>query len=86
MKYLDGQQVAHFVFDHVEANQVNLDDGETSTDGTKTTAKFPISAIDSLGESFNWTAAFNLAGNDVDECPKPSGDIMEPNQESFPDE
>lgn len=85
LKYDGGQQIAHFVFDHVEANQTNLD-GEASTDGTTTTATFPVSEVDSLGESFQWTAVYNLAGDDVDECPKPSGDIMEPNKETFPSE
>lgn len=83
VKYDGGDQIAHFVFDHVAANQVNLD-GEASTDGTTTKATFPVSEIESLGKSFDWTAAYNVAGNDVDECPKSSGDIMKPNQETFP--
>lgn len=85
LKYEGGRQIAHFVFDQVDANQVNLD-GEASTDGTTTTATFPVSEIAKLGESFKWTAVYNVAGNDADECPKPSGDIMELNQATFPGE
>lgn len=84
-KFDGGQQIAHFVFDQVEASQINLETG-VKANGNATTATFPMSEIESLGDSFKWSATYNVNGDDVDTCPEPGKDTLNPKQETFPSE
>jgi hypothetical protein len=85
VKYLGGKQIAHFVFNHGKATQANLT-GDVNTKGNTTTATFPLSELDSLGESFKWSATYNIDGDDVDTCPEPGNDTLNPKREVFPGE
>jgi len=68
-KFLDGEQIAYFVFDSGAANQVNLD-GEADVSGSTVVLTFPKDAgmLDGL-DLAKWNAAYTLAGNDVGNCP-----------------
>jgi hypothetical protein len=83
VKYLDGAQIAHFVFDQVEASQVEVSD-KVKISGTKLTAGFPLGELTGLGDSFKWSAVYNVRGDDVDNCPQPGRDTMNPKQSTFP--
>jgi hypothetical protein len=83
VKYVDGQQIAHFVFNPTTASQANLN-GDVNTTGNTTTATFPLSELDSLGESFRWSAVYTIEGNDVDTCPEPGEDTLNPKRQVFP--
>jgi hypothetical protein len=45
---------------------------------------FPRSALEDLGDTWNWQAASNVDGTDVDACPEPGEDTMDPQQQTFP--
>lgn len=83
VKFLDGQQVAHFVFDSGSAQQENLS-GRVSLQGATLTAEFPLSAVEDLGEPWNWQATVNVEGDDVDTCPEPGDDVLNPRKLKFP--
>jgi hypothetical protein len=68
VKYLDGEQIAYFVFDVGGAQQQNLP-GTPSLDGPVLTALFPYDAIEDLGQRWRWSAGTNVEGDDVDDCP-----------------
>jgi hypothetical protein len=83
VKYLNGQQIAYFVFDQVAGKQVNLD-GMAKIDGSTVTAKFPIRETEALGDSFKWSATLSVEGDDVDRCPEPGEDVLNPKTSTFP--
>jgi hypothetical protein len=69
VKFLDGQPIAHFVFDHVHARQSNLA-GDVTVEGATLTATFPAEEVPRLGASFDWSATLNIEGEDVDSLPR----------------
>lgn len=69
VKFLDGAQIALFVFDFLEGGQSNLD-GTATVEDTSVRAVFPQAEIDPLGKRFAWWAGLNVDGNDVDTCPR----------------
>lgn len=69
VKYLDGRQIGHFVFDHQAARQHNLD-GAVTVEGTTVTASFPRAQMPGLAESFEWSATLNIDGADVHSLPR----------------
>jgi hypothetical protein len=83
VKYDDRQQVSHFVFDNVDMTQANLS-SDVVAKGHTVQASFPMSTLKGLGTPFKWSADLNVAGNDVDTCPKPGGDMINPKRETFP--
>ncbi len=83
VKYDGGQQVSHFVFDNVDMTQANVSTDVQTTSKT-VSASFPMSAIKGLETPFKWSADLNVQGNDVDTCPKPGGDMLNPKREAFP--
>jgi len=84
VKLLNDRVIAHFIYDQVRFKQTNLT-GEISTDGTKLTAQFPAQRMANLGDTFEWSATLNIAGADVDVCPRPGPDPLDPKQMTFPD-
>jgi hypothetical protein len=82
VKYLNGQQIAYFVFDG-EGPQQNLA-GSASRDGSRLTAAFPYDALSSLGERWSWSGNTNVEGRDVDACPNAGTDILNPKKARFP--
>lgn len=81
-KFLDGKQIAHFIFDYGSAQQ-NLT-GDVSLAGTALIAEFPYDAVAELGETWSWSATTNVQGDDADECPDKGDDGLNPRTESFP--
>lgn len=69
-KYLDGKQIAYFVFDFDTSEQTNLD-GSPEVSGKTIDGTFPASALGDLdpGDVASWSAAFNVNGDDVGTCP-----------------
>lgn len=82
VKYLDGQQIAYFVFDG-EGPQQNLP-GNASRDGSLLTAAFPYDAVTVLGETWKWSGNTNVEGRDVDDCPNAGADFRHPKKARFP--
>jgi hypothetical protein len=82
VKYLDGQQIAYFVFDG-EGPQQNLP-GNASREGSLLTATFPYEAVAALGETWRWSGNTNVEGRDVDDCPNAGADALNPKKARFP--
>lgn len=83
VKFLDGQQIAHFVFDSGTAQQTNLEDQATVA-GKTITARFPYAVVDSYGPGWTWRAATSVNGDDVDACPEEGADPLNPGTLTFP--
>jgi hypothetical protein len=83
VKFLDGGQIAHFVFDFGTAQQTNLQRPVAVTAKT-ITASFPYTALDALGVDWTWRAVTNVDGNDVDSCPQEGNDSPSPTKLTFP--
>jgi hypothetical protein len=64
VKFLDGNVIAAFVFDHVKAYQHNFTHVSPSRVGDKWTAVFPVADVD-IAASGRWTASLNLDGDDT---------------------
>jgi hypothetical protein len=85
VKYLDGQQIAYFVFDPGgEPLQRNLA-GNASRADSLLTAAFPYDAIAALGETWEWSGSTTVEGRDVDDCPNAGADTLNPKKARFPD-
>lgn len=83
VKFLDGRQIAHFVFDLGTAKQTNLEGG-TTVAGKTLTASFPYAAVTSLGLNWTWRAETSVDGLDVDACPQEGDDPLNPATLTFP--
>lgn len=70
MKFLDGEQIAYFVFDFTTVEQANLD-GDVIVNGDVVSGSFPADRLGQLADAgpASWSAAFNVEGNDIGECP-----------------
>jgi hypothetical protein len=70
IKYLDGEQIAYFVFSEDAVEQSNLD-GEATVDGDTVSGGFPTEYLGALADASpaSWSAAINVEGNDVGLCP-----------------
>jgi hypothetical protein len=70
VKYLDGEQIAYFVFSFDTYEQTNLN-GAASVNGNTVSASFPAADLGPLrkADPASWSAAFSVEGNDVGECP-----------------
>lgn len=83
VKFLDGKQIAQYVFDAGSAKQENVP-GDVSLAGTVLTAAFPYDAVAELGATWKWSATTNVQGDDVDDCPDEGDDALNPRTVSFP--
>lgn len=70
MKFLNGKQVAYFVFSVDTSEQTNLD-GAATVNGDTVSGTFPAGDLGQLADAgpASWSAAFNVEGSDVGECP-----------------
>jgi hypothetical protein len=70
VKYLDGEQIAYFIFLEDTFEQINLD-GEAIVDGDTVSGSFSADQLGALADAgpASWSAAINLEGNDVGLCP-----------------
>ena len=76
VKYLDGSQIAYYVFDFDSAYQTDLE-GYATQQGNRVEAFFPQDAIADLEGRFMWRSVLNVRGDDVDSCPA-GGDLPFP--------
>jgi hypothetical protein len=83
VKFQDGAQVAHYVFDAGSTDQQNVS-GSASLTGGVLTADFPYDAVAELGKTWRWSATTNVQGDDVDDCPDEGADALNPRTVSFP--
>jgi len=83
IKWTDGQPGV-FSFDLVETQNQDLD-VEPTVEGATVSATFPGDAVEGLGETWGWTATTNVDGADVDDCPEPGEDPINPQRQPFPD-
>lgn len=70
MKFLNGKQIAYFVFSMDTYEQANLD-GTAIVNGDTVSGTFPADDLGQLAEAgpASWSAALNIEGRDVGECP-----------------
>lgn len=70
VKYLDGEQIAYFIFSEDLVKQTNLN-GEATVDGDTVSGSFPSDHLGALADAgpASWSAAINVEGNDVGLCP-----------------
>ncbi|MGA8257825.1 MAG: hypothetical protein WB767_14750, partial [Nocardioides sp.] len=63
MQFLDGEQVAYFIFDFSTAQQVNLP-GAIVVDGKRIAGAFPLDEMDALSNAqiASWSAAYSYLG------------------------
>jgi hypothetical protein len=83
VRFQDGKQIAHYVFDVGSADQKNLP-GAASLAGAVLTTAFPYAAVAELGRTWKWSATTNVQGDDVDDCPDEGDDALNPRTVSFP--
>lgn len=81
-KWTDGM-VQVFVFDSGSAQNEYLDVPPT-VGGSTVTLVFPRRAFEDLGPTWRWGATTSVDGTDVDDCPEPGGDVLNPRQQTFP--
>jgi hypothetical protein len=74
VKYLDGKQVAYFVFDFAGTKQVNIS-GTAKVGAHSVEGAFDASA---LPKTITWRANSNRNGDDVDACPEPGDKAVDP--------
>jgi hypothetical protein len=65
LKYLDDEQIAYFVFDHVTARQTNWIDHIPTVEPTQVLAPYPSEHFDALGEQARFRGYLNVDGTDV---------------------
>lgn len=81
-KYQGTTKVAQFVYDMSTARQENVTTPGWM-DGTTVSASFPLNSIHQFGNPFTWRATTTQNGNDVDTCPAPGADAMNPKKLAF---
>lgn len=72
-----------FAFDLAEAQNQDVD-VEPAVEGDTVSVTYPASAVEGLGESWGWTATTSVDGVDVDDCPEPGDDVLNPQRQPFP--
>lgn len=82
VKYIEGEPLV-FVFDSVSAQQQNLA-AVPQHMGKSVSVVFPAAVVAGLGRSFEWRAVSNVNGVDVDACPNPGDDVLNPTTVVFP--
>lgn len=65
LKFLDGERIAYFVFDHNAIKQTNWDDHVPTVDPNQVLVPYPSEHFDALGEGAELTAYVNVAGVDT---------------------
>lgn len=65
-KILDGEAIAQFVFDAIEAQQTNSGTADLATQ--KLVARFDGQDVGIIGVPRTWTATLNVEGLDIDSC------------------
>ena len=78
-----GGTVRVFVFDSGTAHNEYVDLPPTVRRSTVTMV-FPSSATEDLGPTWRWGATTSVDGTDVDTCPEPGDDVLNPHQQTFP--
>jgi len=73
-KFLEGAEIANFVFDMNTSYQENVTNGAVFADG-QVSVRYPVALLESLGSDFTWVATVTQGGKDVDSC----GDESSPN-------
>ena len=73
-KFLDGAEIANFVFDMNASHQENVTNGAVFADG-QVSVRYPVALLEALGAGFTWTSTVTLDGQDIDTC----GDPDKPN-------
>jgi hypothetical protein len=81
-KWIDGQAEV-FVFDSGTAQNEYVDVPPV-VDGSTVNVTFPRSAIEGLGDTWRWGATASVTGTDVDDCPEPGDDVLNPARQTFP--
>jgi hypothetical protein len=81
-KWIDGQAQV-FVFDSGTAQNEYVDVPPV-VDGNTIHVTFPRSAIVGLGGTWRWGATTSVDGTDVDDCPEPGDDVLNPPRQTFP--
>ena len=79
VKWLDGAQIAYFVFDSGSAIQQNLS-GEALVKGETIVATFPVDSLSPLGNLWEVQAVSSIDGKDADTAPEPGDDVLNPNR------
>lgn len=80
VKYLDGKQIAHFVYLGTTNRNVT---GPVVVDGKTVTATFLLADLTRLGSTMRWSAAVTAAGSDSDTAPDKGPDLLNPKRLSF---
>ena len=75
VRFQDGKQTDHYIFDAGSADQRNLP-GAASLTGAVLTTDFPYDALAELGKTWKWSATTNVEGDDVDDCPDEGSDAL----------
>ena len=81
-KWIDGQAQV-FVFDSGTAQNEYVDLPPV-VDASIVNVTFPRSAIEGLGDTWRWGATTSVDGTDVDGCPEPGDDVLNPARQTFP--
>jgi len=66
-KFLDGSEIANFVFDMGAASQENVTNGAVFADGM-ISVRYPVDLLSDLGPGFHWYGVVTLDGADIDSC------------------
>ncbi len=77
-KFQNGKEIANFVYNKATAKQENITNGAVAAD-LQVGARYPLSKLAGLGDSFTWSATVSVNGDDVDSCPAGDG------KTAFPD-
>jgi hypothetical protein len=83
VRFEDGKQTDHYIFDAGSADQKNLP-GAASLTGAVLSTDFPYAAVAELGKTWKWSATTNVQGDDVDDCPDEGSDALNPRTVVFP--
>ncbi|MFE5339890.1 hypothetical protein ACFQ80_06695 [Isoptericola sp. NPDC056578] len=73
-KFLDGAEIANFVFDMNASDQESVTNGAVFADG-QVSVRYPVALLEPLGSDFTWVSTVTQDGKDVDSC----GDENSPN-------
>jgi hypothetical protein len=74
VKYLDGRQVGYFVSGEANVNVA----GEAARSKRTIMGLFPMNELQRYGRNFKWSATTTRDGNDMDACPDPGSDVLNP--------
>jgi hypothetical protein len=68
VKYVDGAQVAYYVFSPIDQTTRSLS-GIAQVEEGRVIATFPMDELEYLGTPFRWRAYLDIDGKNVDLCP-----------------